>query len=431
MQEILQRITDALAGKPAPRAPTPEGEDEDPNPISPTRFTTDRARRSKSRASKHSDGADDTRDVEMTGVRDYPKVAKISPIPLPKRVLNQRASPSVSTAPTNPAAKDPEAPAVEALPAPSAEPQTPIEFLLDLVEDIASDVGDMAKIKENTIHSKMYYKCTIKAYAAAQEVTAYYVKPLLANLPPKWRQSPFWRWLKSIEHRPWKGDILTEAQIPSQLVRRKKGTKSAGNEVPSLSQNRATRLSSSPPRRGVKHPQTPGSRLSGKNAGLRPSSAFKRRYDSDEEDDDVDRARKTAKTSHYFAEDDDEDATNGTSDVVDDTDVPPGRSTNGTEPIRIVVRAEKIPSMSPSGPNGTWTCEEEGCGYIVRSVDDQEGKDIIAAHFKDHEARAHKMNLALQEANRNRLPVKYAYFPPFLLLIIFPKDESPSHQHPY
>jgi hypothetical protein len=82
------------------------------------------------------------------------------------------------------------------------------------------------------------------------------------------------------------------------------------------------------------------------------------------------------------------------------------------ETVRVVVRAEKVPTMLPSGPNGTWRCEEEGCGYIVRSAQEQEGKDLIAKHFQDHEKRVEKLNLALSEGTRGHMPIKYAYFPP-------------------
>ncbi len=48
-----------------------------------------------------------------------------------------------------------------------------------------------------------------------------------------------------------------------------------------------------------------------------------------------------------------------------------GESIGKNFPVRLVVRAEKIPSTKPLGPNGTWTCDQEGCNFFVRSADEE------------------------------------------------------------
>jgi hypothetical protein len=54
---------------------------------------------------------------------------------------------------------------------------------------------------------------------------------------------------------------------------------------------------------------------------------------------------------------------------------------------------------------------------VVRGGDIQNCRDRIRRHFNEHEQQMDRVNLARTEATRGHLPVKYAYFPPFLILV--------------
>jgi hypothetical protein len=53
---------------------------------------------------------------------------------------------------------------------------------------------------------------------------------------------------------------------------------------------------------------------------------------------------------------------------------------------------------------------------VVRSADEQSAQELVQEHFRDHTAQAEKINLAVEES-RGQMPIKYAYFPPILLLV--------------
>lgn len=291
-----------------------------------------------------------------------------------------------------------------------------MQFLREVVEEILEEQGgDASRVTESRVHSQIHAKCRIKAYRAAREITHFYAKPLAASMPSKWYPSPFFQYLKRIRDQPWVPEILTKDDVASQCVRRVKVNKVIPRTKISVLETQ------SPPRGAGK--RWPPSNLIPRVGGLRPGIGAKRPALYDDEGADDERARKAAKTKHAL-EDEEEEEEGDTDDEANDhgesvrpmADVAASIVTPAPdlprETVRVVVRAEKIPSMSPSGPNGTWRCEQEGCGYIVRSAEEQEGKDLIAKHFQDHEKRVDKLNLALSEGTRGHMPIKYAYFPP-------------------
>lgn len=260
-------------------------------------------------------------------------------------------------------------------------------------------------MREATVHSKMYMKCSIQ-YSACREVTHFYAKQLAASIPSKWYGSPFFVYLKEQRTKPWQPGLLTPETVPLQLVRRKKLRAPRG---------RIAQTSTMPrPGQGAgKHfPGTPRP-----SPALRPGNSAKRPIFYGD-DDEAGRPRKHVRTSSDFdSEEDDESDEQELNDSDEDavllqdgasaTPLPAVRK----ETVRLVIHADKIPAMIPSGPNGTWKCEEEGCTYIVRSADEPQGKELIDRHFEDHADRAKKINLALAEGTRGHLPIKYACFP--------------------
>ncbi|KAK7741027.1 hypothetical protein SLS53_005091 [Cytospora paraplurivora] len=360
--DLVRQLEEAKK-KPPPPPPADSPESEEPSNDSsidlPLHISTetDRGRRSRSRASKTSEEKD------------------LPPAPHTKTPIPPPALPPVRPAPTA-ASPLPQVGAIT-----STTNQDAVQFLKDVLEEILAEAGgEPSKATESRVHSQMNLKCSIKAYRAAKDITHFYATPLVASLPSKWYDSPFFKWLKSARDQPWKPEILTKDEVPGQCKRRIKTGKV-------MQRTRQSSVGSMvPPRAG----------------GLRPGPAAKRPAVFDDEDTDDERARKAVKTQHESEEaeedDDDEDEEAELSETAPDV---------LTETVRVVVRSEKIPTMLPSGPNGTWKCEELGCSYIVRSAEEDEGKDLIARHYLEHSTRTDKLDLALEEGTRGHMPINH------------------------
>lgn len=429
-QDLVKRLDEAKKRAPLPvPAPTemPEAdtadlkeESNDSAQDSSLRMSvvTDRSRRSKSRASRQSA----EKDVRM---EDAPPAAAAPPrrsetyIPPPIIPPPRHAQP---VAPSTPNAGH------QSLPA-QAEHEDPVKLLLEVLDEILeAQGGDAQNLKDGKLHTEMYLRCSIKQYGAGREITHFYAKSLLKELPQKWNPSPFWDWLTSVADQPFEPKLLTQDQIPAQCRRRKKKDKSSSRPKEDRKDETI------PPR--VAGKRWPPSTLTPRPAALRPGASAKRPavYHSDDDDE---RARKAARTSHDSEDEDEEEGEEEDEDTdSDDTSDAAHVSANRNaalatptpapplETARLVVRAERIPSMSPSGPNGTWRCEEDSCNYIVRSAEEPEGKELIAKHFQDHASRAEKLNLALSEGTRNHMPIKYAFFPPSFFVYVVVEGRS-------
>ncbi|PSR76637.1 hypothetical protein BD289DRAFT_169346 [Coniella lustricola] len=392
---------------------------------------SDRSRRSKSRASRQSQEAEshlkDTVQPPRPPIQTpiYPPTPKIiTPVPSPaaRPVSVPAASTSHTERPQDAPTQNP------------SQVQEPFHLLLELLEECFDDSGgDPTKIRPSTVQSKLYMKCSM-TYNMPLEIAHYFASQLVASLSSKWYTSPFFHWLKEKRDVPWKPQNITAEAVPSKLVRRKKST-SAGQ--PRARKSLANPLPPSAPSHAGKH--YPGSP---RPSGLRPTRGAKRPIFSEDYDEEG-RPRKMNKLavspgSDDNSEDEDEDDSQQENNHKDATDLdisdagsdvpaighrtalPPGHASRET--MKIVVRAEKIPSMSPKGPNGTWKCEELGCKYIVRSANEPRGKELISKHFQDHENRAEKVNLALAEGNKNSLPIKYVRFflvCPFMWYVVY------------
>ncbi|KAB5575820.1 hypothetical protein GE09DRAFT_605637 [Coniochaeta sp. 2T2.1] len=317
-----------------------------------------------------------------------------------------------------------------------------VEALLTVMEDISKQFDKpLGEVKHKAVGNKLYMRYKISQYATAEEILEYYSKDLVENLDPKWHGSPFWDWLLEVSKNPPAAlQSTTLDKMPHHLTRR-------GHRAPIAAAAPATRP---PPNLEIKSKRQPSQeadldsdddessgrpRYAGKG-GLRLQSASKKRTSADMMDSDTPvsgrRARKAAKTSHYINPEDhedifDDDDESATSDAaspqaeedVDEQDDPDGLSMPAPrDAVRVVVHAEKLPSMSPTGPNGTWVCDQEDCGYVVRAAEEAAGRKKIQQHFQEHEAATQKTALAMAEAERRgRMPIKYAYFPPVLLIV--------------
>lgn len=312
-----------------------------------------------------------------------------------------------------------------------------VDILVEAIEEIAANNnGPIAKIARSTIGSRLYYGHRITNYNASTEILAYFSKDLVKRLDAKWHASPFWEWLLQQTKRPSIELHHTDLEkIPSQLIRRQKKqiatpTAPVNPLPPKLEIRPKARLPSSDEEDldsdddgFSSHPRHAG------KGGLRLQSASKKRTATEMLNDDSAasrRGRKSAKISPYFSNQEDEDSEDESSPT--DLATPEAKAEAGDDDpngllspppkdaVRVVLHAEKLPSMSPSGPNGTWVCSQEDCGYVVRAADEAAGQKLVQQHFREHEAQTQKMSLALTEAERRgRMPIKYAFFFSFTL----------------
>jgi hypothetical protein len=285
------------------------------------------------------------------------------------------------------------------------------------------------------------------SYQAGEEMLSYYAKEFAAALDPaKYGETPFYQWAVAKAKEP---RVVPVASRPedwaSRLVPRRR--QQAGDE-PSLTslqdgQDQSSPASASaapgagagvrkkptgrPPGRPPKHLRTQDeydefeqfrtsvvgrsdsrpqrARTAGKVSGLRLRSAKKRCRSPAGEGGAP--SGKGPKTTRYYEDVDEvmEDSADGASAEGLDDDVTDDDET-GTEPVRIVVRAERMPSTAPTGPNGTWICDQDGCDHVVRGADEPEGQELIREHFEDHERQTEQIELALTEGRGRHLPVK-------------------------
>lgn len=433
--ELAQRIKDASAGliPPAPIPPPPE----------PTNHSSNQSPQQRSRPSKTS--ARNSEDVEMTdpdsshisdGAKLKRRLVSNTPVPLPTYATRQ-APPSQSPAPA-PQGSSP--PRVDSESAPVTEPFSIIDRLIEVFkEEVTEKNINVTKAAETRFSQAIWHRCRLRQYTTATHIMGYYAPELLLAIPSEWRTSGLYEWLKEKASGPRSlPDGLTINDIYAQLVRRVKKPKpqqsstAAPNPTSLEPRNRASRKSTQdfdeeadePPRHG-KRP--PGSipRRSGKGAVLRPPASKKRPasemdFDGDDDDDDepaseVHPGRKVAKRNRGVVDDDDTDDTSDDSDVLGG-DIFPIPTQVPKDAVRVLVHSGRLPTMSPSGPDGTWICEQEGCGYVVREAEDQVGQELIQKHLESHQSQAEKISLAMAES-RGQMPIKYV---PLFLLVAVP-----------
>lgn len=92
-------------------------------------------------------------------------------------------------------------------------------------------------------------------------------------------------------------------------------------------------------------------------------------------------------------------------DVEDDEEEPPVPDLPDINLQQLQLKSVPLPSASPSGPNGLWTCHKESCGVTVPNADEPEGRKKVQSHFLWHaDEIAARENLVMQ-AQRPYLPV--------------------------
>ncbi|KAI1149889.1 hypothetical protein F4825DRAFT_428683 [Nemania diffusa] len=302
------------------------------------------------------------------------------------------------------------------------------EVLVDALEDVRAQIlqlinegrqkKQLHQITAKSWQTKVYMECNIKHYNSVEEIFLYHARDLVQRLGPQWHDTTIYQWAKKNASKAPTLTLISEAEV-NQIVRRVK--KSARGIRP----EKAVIENPRPEVREYAGKQTPRGRPSGKAAGLRPSTGSKKRlrHEADFEDsidiDEDESLKKKVKKSHYFTKDEDEDEDENGSIDEDDagstSETKPDAENDDIPSTQLVIRAEKLPSTEPRGPNQTWICEEPDCGYIVRAAHEEKGRKLISTHYEEHEKEAqgvaqeialNRVNLAVQEA-RGHMPINH------------------------
>jgi hypothetical protein len=260
-----------------------------------------------------------------------------------------------------------------------------------------------------------------------EEVIHHNAKELLRRLDRSKYDNPnIFEWLEELSRTDFNPVAIPLSKFPYHVVPREKKSvapkshQAAGDSGPTfdgVDDFMPPYDQSQSPRSGAgagKGMKVPGIRP---KSSLRPMKSSKKRPHEDIESE-SDSSESGVKKSHFFQDGDDsmEDA--------GDTISNPGPD----HAVEIVIRADKIPSTVPQGLHGTWTCDQEDCNYVVRGGDEEACQARIKQHFEDHERQLERVQLAMNEGNRGHVQIKYAYFPPFLILVhIQNPPTTPTH----
>ena len=310
--------------------------------------------------------------------------------------------------------------------------QSAFDAVLESVEWAYNQLAGTKKgITKTGLLNKLYFTYKFPNYRngkpgchhiPVEEVLHYNASDLIDALDAsKWEGNDFYPWLKKMAKTEFKPEAMKLSDLPHRMSLR--GSRPYHPRGPNASFSQPAQVVTggsshqgdnddntsldelNTPRRGrgkgVKTPGRPG------KSSLRPAASSKKRPRSDV-DSDSDSESRDAKRSHYFSDAD---------DTIEDADTSDHGSKKEEEDyVKIVLRADKIPSAVPRGPNETWTCYQDDCDYIVRGADAEECQERIRVHFKEHEEQTERVQLALTES-RGHMPIKYAYFPPFLIIV--------------
>ncbi|EKJ75631.1 hypothetical protein FPSE_04132 [Fusarium pseudograminearum CS3096] len=319
--------------------------------------------------------------------------------------------------------------------------ETPFQSVLNAIEQVYADTahskaGLTLSAAMNKLWTKYrfpYHKSDQKAAyrVPIEEVLHYNAGALLEALDiDKYKEHGFYTWLVETSGKPFHPVAIRPSDFPFRLVRRKQSSNANSNKLaqpPPLAQigtpkgpaneEFSSPARSSPAGKSIRRPGRP----SGVKSSLRLAAASRKRAHSDVDSDSHDEGAEP-KRSHYFSDEDDAIENEGQRGLSEDERAP----SSSEELVKIFLRADNIPTTVPRGPDETWVCEENDCGYIVRGGDVQDCGERIRQHFNEHEQQMNRVSLAMTEGSRGHLPVKYVLFKPFLILV----ELNQSHAFP-
>lgn len=328
------------------------------------------------------------------------------------------------------------------------EDESPFASVLSAIEEIYEKrAGAKRGISGMTALNLLYFDYKFPNYkdgsvgshkVPVEEVLHYNASALLQKLDKdKFQKFQLWSYLEELAQKPFNPRSIKPSDFPYRLVPRKATQRSAKKPVPSaVETDSSPRENGDSPRPIGKTLKRPG-RRPGKTSSLRTVASSKKRIFAEIGDDsEPDSESSGLKRSHYFSDREEEEEEDVS--MQDSTGANTPRDAGQTvhvrteelEPIQIVIRTEKIPSTIPRGPDDAWTCDQDGCTYVVRGGDADGCQARIQKHFEEHQEQTKRLNLAVTESSRGHMPIKYAYFPPFLILVEFPPTDTANTATP-
>lgn len=283
----------------------------------------------------------------------------------------------------------------------------------------------------SSVTNKLYFAYRFPTYRdgtvgshriPVQELLHYNAKALLRNMDKsKYEGHEIYEYLQTLAEADFNPVAIKASHLPFVLLPRrpvmrlprKSDADPGGRKVSPGSYQAAPNVGRSVITRGGKQL----GRRGGKKSSLRLPSRPNKRPISEVESDSEPDGPGTKKSYYFSDEDDDLDYGTDAADAVSSMaagGMPEKRKAE--EPVKVFVHAEKIPSTIQNGLQGAWACDQEDCDHVVRGGDEEECRARIHAHFHEHREQTERVNLAVAES-RGLLPIKYAYFPPFLLLV--------------
>ncbi|KAJ2903994.1 hypothetical protein MKZ38_009049 [Zalerion maritima] len=306
------------------------------------------------------------------------------------------------------------------------------------------------KLTKSTLNTSIYAKCSSQ-YHDPMYIMNFYSKRLVEALPSKWEDTIALQELRQVAANPNSTlGPLPHSMVLQKLQRRKQknhaargGNAAAAPSSPGAStpaqatavplerkRSRATRppvysfnadldpagepapavAQPAPARRGSGRPRQnqEGFKPAGKTARL--SLVARKRRASEDEDArgreqpfDYSHISKAPRVKAQIEDDSDESyESQSNSKKNSDDDLESLR-------VPIIIRTEETPSTVPKGPEGTWVCEEEGCGFIVRAADQREGQTLVEMHIEQHsqnreDEKERLINFAVAEGSSRHLP---------------------------
>lgn len=263
----------------------------------------------------------------------------------------------------------------------------------------------MTKMTYSYIKSGLYMRHKMQKYATAGDILEYYSSELLPLMDSAaWAESGFYNELQKKAREPRKvPEHFQLDNVMHQLERRAKAEPRAPPSKPVPIRNNAMSVET------PQQQQRKRGRPAGKMSSLRPSNKKRLMGDSGEGA----RGFKLVQSLYHSDHDIDEDDSDILEEDVDEEDAEAlaAESPVPVVPVKFVLEAEKLPDLTPKGPNGTWVCDrDEDCAFVERNPDDADGQARIEQHIEEEhqpESQTDRINLAMMEAGRGHLPVEY------------------------
>ncbi|RFU34922.1 hypothetical protein B7463_g1400, partial [Scytalidium lignicola] len=343
------------------------------------------------------------------------------PLILAPGVMNQARK---GTSPT-PASPSPETPLTERLSTPPIpEPQDLsvtgiiVNFILE-----ADRSGQRKRhaMRIGPLSTSLYCTYKLPSRVIAQSIIRKRAQEILDALDNSWKTTPIYAELTEITRQSLQADVSQQDIDVKDLVKREKRVIGSTNKLSTVERNPRKAKASPQPHSSKSLPLLhPARKTGGKVASLRlvssPLHPDNLGTDSTSSDEDISHARKRRKPSTLSSDEDDGaqqpppyDSKTSTN-ILPSEDDDPSKTSRKQESEALTLTSTFLPSLVPTGPNGTWTCSEPNCNAVIRAAHTPDGKREIQDHFLHHArllAQVSRETLVKKESIASRLPVNH------------------------